>query len=150
MKFLKDVYCPIGTDIQRFSNRHAPFVFFTFRKDVATSSWISYVAPVEAQMIHFEVFCHMVRKSHFDPKKISFLRKNIYIQHIDWAELFCHIGGLQLSLFINLLQTWLANCWGYLAKFLLALSVFPFISCLQYLHSSMTMLPPNIRIFAIF
>ena len=83
MKFLKDVYCPIGTDIQRFSNRHAPFVFFTFRKDVATSSWISYVAPVEAQMIHFEVFCHMVRKSHFDPQKISFLRKNIYIQHID-------------------------------------------------------------------
>ena len=32
----------------------------------------------------------------------------------------------------------------------LGLSVFPFISCLQNLHFSMTMLPPNIRIFAIF
>ena len=32
----------------------------------------------------------------------------------------------------------------------LGLSVFPFSSCLQNLHFSMTMLPPNIRIFAIF
>ena len=32
----------------------------------------------------------------------------------------------------------------------LGLSVFPFISCLQNVHFSMTMLPPNIRIFAIF
>ena len=32
----------------------------------------------------------------------------------------------------------------------LGLSVFPFISCLQNLHFSMTMRQPNIRIFAIF
>ena len=64
-----------GTCIQKFSNRQARFVFFiTFRKDVAAWSWIRHVAPVEAEMIHFEVFYHLVRKSHFDSQTISFLR----------------------------------------------------------------------------
>ena len=51
-----------------------PLFFITFRKDVAAWSWISYVALVEAQMVHFEVFYHLVRRSHFDPPKISSLR----------------------------------------------------------------------------
>ena len=58
-----------------------PLFFITFHEDVAAWSWISHVAPVEAQMIHFEVFYHLVGKSHFDPPKISFLRK-IYIYYI--------------------------------------------------------------------
>ena len=88
MKFLKDVYCSIGTCIQKFSNQHALCFFITFRKDVAAWSWISHVAPVEAQMIHFEVFYHLVRKSLFDPQTISFLRlrswKQIYV-YVFWA-----------------------------------------------------------------
>ena len=63
-----------GTCIQKFSNQHALLFFITFRKDFAAWSWISHVALVEAQMIHFEVFYHLVRKSLFDPQTISFLR----------------------------------------------------------------------------
>ena len=131
-----------------------PLFFITFRKDVAAWSWISHVALVEAQMIHSELFYHLVQKSLFDPQTISFLRlrswKQIYV-YVFWAfiqkrkpfhsealvflykfetsalnvnvawwteqSFFCHTRRLQPSLFINLLQTWLANRWGYLAKF---------------------------------
>ena len=51
-----------------------PLFFITFRKDVAAWSWISHVALVEAQMIHSELFYHLVQKSLFDPQTISFLR----------------------------------------------------------------------------
>ena len=74
MKFQKDVYCSIGTCIQKFINRHALFVFFiTFRKDVAAWNWISHVAPVEAQMIHFEVFITWYGRAFSTPKQYHFL-----------------------------------------------------------------------------
>ena len=88
MKFLKDVYCSIGYLYSEVQWPACPLFFITFRTDVAGWSWISHVAPVEAQMIHFEVFYHLVRKSHFDPQTISFLRlrrwKKIYV-YVFWA-----------------------------------------------------------------
>ena len=61
-----------------------PSLFITtFRKGVAAWRWISNVAPVEAKMIHFEVFYHLAGGATSTPKEYHFLDKavqnNIYI-----------------------------------------------------------------------
>ena len=71
--------------IQKFSNRHAPFVwlfgfvfFFFLSRSVKTlrhGGRISHTAPVEAQMIHFDHFYHLSgTQEPFRPQKISCFR----------------------------------------------------------------------------
>ena len=54
MKFVGDVYCSID----------APPFFLSHSVAVAAWSWIQRVDP---QMIHFEVFYHLVRSRNFNP-----------------------------------------------------------------------------------
>ena len=57
-----------GTCIQNFS----PFCFFLFLSNsVAVAAW-SGVQGVDPQMIHFELFYHLVRRSQFNPQTIFF------------------------------------------------------------------------------
>ena len=55
MKFVGDVYCSID----------APPFFLSHSVAVAAWSWIQRVDP---QMIHFEVFYHLVRSRNFNPQ----------------------------------------------------------------------------------
>ena len=65
MKFLEDVYFPIKYMYSNFSYWHA--LFFSLSIAVAASSGIQHVDP---QMIHFELFYHLVRRSQFNPQTI--------------------------------------------------------------------------------
>jgi len=59
MKFPEDVYFSIKyMYFQNFSNCHALFVFLSH--SVAVAAW--------SQMIHFELFYHLVRRSKFNPQ----------------------------------------------------------------------------------
>ena len=59
----------LSTCIQNFSNWHALLVFLSHSVAVAACSGIQLVDP---QMIHFELFYHLVRKSQFNPKQYLF------------------------------------------------------------------------------
>ena len=56
-----------STFIQNFSNGHALFIFL--RHSVAVAAW-SGIQRVDPQMIHFELVCHPVRRSQFNPQTI--------------------------------------------------------------------------------
>ena len=56
-----------STFIQNFSNWHALFVFLSH--PVAVAAW-SGILRVDPQMIHFELFYHLVRWSQFNPQTI--------------------------------------------------------------------------------
>ena len=69
MKFL-DVYFPIEYMYSEFQLLACPFSFFFFFSlsiAVAASSGTQRVDP---QMIHFELFYHLVRRSQFNPQTI--------------------------------------------------------------------------------
>ena len=55
------------TCIQNFSNWHALFIFLSH--SVAVVAWCG-TRRVDPQMIHFELFCHPVRRSQFNPQTI--------------------------------------------------------------------------------
>ena len=66
-----------NTCIQNFSNWHALFFFFFFfnhcLSDVLNQKTSLSVLPhdcVDPQMIHFELFYHLVRRSQFNPQTI--------------------------------------------------------------------------------
>ena len=59
--------CLSSTRIQNFSTWHALFVFLSH--SVAVASW-SGIQRVDPQMIHFELFYHLVRRSQFNPQTI--------------------------------------------------------------------------------
>ena len=62
--------CRLSTCIQNFSNWHALFVSFSFLShSVAVAAW-SGIQGVDPQMIHFELFYHLVRRSQFNPQTI--------------------------------------------------------------------------------
>ena len=70
-----------STCIQKFSNWHALFVFLTHSVAVAALIGIQGVDP---QMIHFELFYHLVRRIQFHPqtKFVQFRQlKKIYFGH---------------------------------------------------------------------
>ena len=77
-----------------------------------------------------------------------------FISDIDTAKLYLQFLRSQTCSRLGLLTveaTLPSSCLVRSFQLLyLGLSVFAFISCLQNVHFSMTMLPPNIRIFAIF
>ena len=77
-----------------------------------------------------------------------------FISDIDTAKLYVQFLRSQTCSRLGLLTveaTLPSSCLVRSFQLLyLGLSVFAFISCLQNVHFSMTMLPPNIRIFAIF
>ena len=77
-----------------------------------------------------------------------------FISDIDTAKLYVQFLRSQTCSRLGLLTveaTLPSSCFVRSFQLLyLGLSVFAFISCLQNVHFSMTMLPPNIRIFAIF
>ena len=56
-----------STCIQNFSNWHALFDFLSH--SVAVAAW-SGIQRVDPQMIHFELFYHLVRRSQFNPQTI--------------------------------------------------------------------------------
>ena len=58
-----------STCIQNFSNLHALFVFLSH--SVAVAAW-SGIQRVDPQMIHFELFYHLVRRIQFNPKQYLF------------------------------------------------------------------------------
>ena len=57
----------LSTCIQNFSYWHALFVFLSH--SVAVAEW-SGIQLVDPQMIHFELFYHLVRKGQFNPQII--------------------------------------------------------------------------------
>ena len=59
-----------STCIQNFSNWHALFDFLSHSAAVAAWSGIQRVDP---QMIHFELFYHLVRRSQSTPKQYLFI-----------------------------------------------------------------------------
>ena len=62
--------CLLSTCIQNFSNWHALFVsFFFLSHSAAVAAW-SGIQGVDPQMIHFELFYHLVRRSQSTPKTI--------------------------------------------------------------------------------
>ena len=68
MKFLEDVYFPIEYMYSEFQLLACPFfVFLSLSIAVAPSSGIQRVDP---QMIHLELFYHLVRRSQFNPQTI--------------------------------------------------------------------------------
>ena len=68
MKFLEDVYFPIEYMYSGFQLLACPFfVFLSLSIAVAASSGIQRVDP---QMIHLELFYHLVRRSQFNPQTI--------------------------------------------------------------------------------
>ena len=70
---------PSSTCIKDFSNWHALFVFLSH--SVAVAAWIG-IQRVDPQMIHFELFYHLVRRIQFNPpKKCVYFRqlKKIYV-----------------------------------------------------------------------
>ena len=63
MKFLEDVYFSIKNMFSEFQLLACPFCFFiTF-----CSRWIG-IQRVDPQMIHFELFYHLVRRIQFNPQ----------------------------------------------------------------------------------
>ena len=54
-----------STCIQNFSNWHALFIFLSHSVAVVVWSGIQLEDP---QMIHFEPFCHLVRRIQFNPQ----------------------------------------------------------------------------------
>ena len=109
------------------------FFSITFCKDVAAWSGIGHVA-VEPQMIHFELFFiawyaiatstpnniffqfRQLKKTllGIHPKSVSTMRLLYFFTNLTQAgrnawrteqSFFCHLRGLQLSLFVNLFQT---------------------------------------------
>ena len=73
MKFQEDVYFSIEYMYSDFSNWHALFVVvvvvFFKSHSVAVATW-SGIQRVDPQMIHFELFYHLVRSSQFNPQAI--------------------------------------------------------------------------------
>ena len=90
-------------------------------------------------------FYHLVLMRHLDLQTISFLRLGSWKHRYIYIYIYMYFGRLStkeslstvrlkylftnlrrarwtLTLNVNLLQTSLANCWGYLAKFLLCTS----------------------------
>ena len=68
VKFLEDVYFPIEYMYSEFQLLACPFfVFLSLSIAVAASSGIQRVDP---QMIHLELFYHLVRRSQFNPQTI--------------------------------------------------------------------------------
>ena len=72
------------TYVENFSNWHALFVLFCFfflSHSVAVAAWYG-TRRVDPQMIHFELFYHLVHRSQLNPKQYLFTFgswKNIYI-----------------------------------------------------------------------
>ena len=68
MKFLEDVY--FSTEYMYFSNWHVLFDFLSH--SVAVAAW-SGIQCVDPQMIDFEHFYHLVRRSQSTPKQYLFI-----------------------------------------------------------------------------
>ena len=73
-----------STCMQNFSNGHALFIFF-LSHSVAVVAW-SGIQRVNPQMIHFELFCHPVRRSQFNPQTI--------FEHVSFRQLKKYILGI--------------------------------------------------------
>ena len=67
MKFLQDVYFSIEYMSSEFQWLACPYCFLSH--SVAVASW-SGIQRVDPQMIHFELFYHLVRRSQFNPQTI--------------------------------------------------------------------------------
>ena len=76
-----------STCIQNFSNGHTLFIFLSH--SVAVVAW-SGIQRVDSQMIHFELFCHPVRRSQFSPQTIfvQFRELKKYILGIHPKKIF--------------------------------------------------------------
>ena len=85
-----------STCIQNFSNWHALFVFLSHSVAVAARTGIQRVDP---QMIHFELFYHLVRRIQFNPQL-----KKIYFGHSSKKD--NHPGPLPQQGFCTSLQIW--------------------------------------------
>ena len=93
-----------STCIQNFSNWHALCVFLSH--SVAVAAWIG-IQRVDPQMIHFELFYHLVRRIQFNPpKKCVYFRqlKKIYVGHASKKD--NHPGPLPQQDFCTSLQIW--------------------------------------------
>ena len=84
MKFLENVYFPIEYMYSEFQLLACPFsfsflfFFFFFLLSIAVAA-SSGTQRVEPQMIHFELFYHLVRRSQFNPQTIFVAeKKNIF------------------------------------------------------------------------
>ena len=88
MNFLEDVYFSIEYICSEFQLLACPFCFVLFcfvfflSHSVAVAVWCG-TRRVDPQMIHFELFYHLVRRSQVNPQTIFVyfrqLQKNIYI-----------------------------------------------------------------------
>ena len=74
MKFL-DVYLFVGYMYSEFQLLACPFCFF-LSHSVAFAAW-SGIQRVDPQMIHFELFYHLVDSSQFNPQTIFIFKKYI-------------------------------------------------------------------------
>ena len=66
MKLLGDVYFSIKNMYSEFQLLACPFCFF-LSHSVAVEAWIG-IQHVDPQMIHFELFHHLVRRIQFNPQ----------------------------------------------------------------------------------
>ena len=87
MKFLKDVYCSIKYMIVFRSSVSCRSPFFFLSHSVAIAhgiEWDKSSQRLEPHMSHFQLFHHLVHRSHFDPQTISFCQirqPKIYFKH---------------------------------------------------------------------
>ena len=108
--------------IQKFSNRHAPFVWlFVFVLFCIVFFFffcgISHTATVEAQMIHFDSFYHLSGTHEpFRPQRISFFRLGSWkksFRHSSKKKLFRSEAFILLSKFET---SWMLTLLGILKR----------------------------------
>ena len=105
--------------IQKFSNRHAPFVWlFVFVLFCFVFfCGISHTATVEAQMIHFDSFYHLSGTHEpFRPQRISFFRLGSWkksFRHSSKKKLFRSEAFILLSKFET---SWMLTLLGILKR----------------------------------
>ena len=71
MKFLEDVYFPIEYMYSKFQYLACPFCFAFLPHSAAVAAWCG-TQLVDPQMMHFQLFYHLVRRGQFNPQTIFF------------------------------------------------------------------------------
>ena len=109
--------------IQKFSNRHAPFVWlfvFVLFCFVFIFCGISHTVTVDAQMIHFDSFYHLSGTHEwFRPQRISFFRLGSWkksFRHSSKKKLFRSEAFILLSKFETSYSSWMLTLLGILKR----------------------------------
>ena len=93
-----------STCIQNFSNWHALFVClfcFFLSHSVAVAAW-SRIQGVDPQMIHFELFNHLVRRSQFNPQTIFVCHSKAFVLLYKFKKSWALLGRLSRGFFCHL------------------------------------------------